>query len=34
MYPFERYLSKLKVYVRNRVHPEGSIVEGYITMNV
>ena len=25
MYPFERYLSKLKACVRNRAHPEGCI---------
>ncbi|XP_021990805.1 uncharacterized protein LOC110887533 [Helianthus annuus] len=30
MYPFERYMGFLKGYVRNRNHPEGSIVEGYI----
>ncbi|XP_078156588.1 uncharacterized protein LOC144552481 [Carex rostrata] len=30
MYPFERYMSFLKGYVRNRYRPEGSIVEGYI----
>jgi len=30
MYPIERYLCKLKSYVRNRAHPEGSIAEGYI----
>ncbi|KAL2541929.1 Transposon protein [Abeliophyllum distichum] len=29
MYPFERYLKKLKGYVRNRARPEGSIVEEY-----
>jgi len=31
MYPIERYLCTLKGYVRNRVHPEGTIVEGYIS---
>ncbi|XP_071708293.1 uncharacterized protein [Rutidosis leptorrhynchoides] len=29
MYPFERYTSILKGYVRNHNRPEGSIVEGY-----
>ncbi|XP_057246859.1 uncharacterized protein LOC125499462 [Beta vulgaris subsp. vulgaris] len=30
MYPGERYLHKLKLYVRNKARPEGSIAEGYI----
>ncbi|XP_030936242.1 uncharacterized protein LOC115968027 [Quercus lobata] len=30
MYPIERYLSRLKSYVRNRAASEGSIAEGYI----
>ncbi|XP_050248759.1 uncharacterized protein LOC126696012 [Quercus robur] len=30
MYPIERYLSRLKSYVRNRAAPEGSIAKGYI----
>ncbi|XP_074360362.1 uncharacterized protein LOC141700518 [Apium graveolens] len=30
MFPIERYLAKLKSYVRNRSKPEGSITEGYI----
>ncbi|XP_020081003.1 uncharacterized protein LOC109704650 isoform X2 [Ananas comosus] len=30
MYPIERYLVRLKSYVRNRAKPEGSIAEGYI----
>ncbi|KAJ9539304.1 hypothetical protein OSB04_032037 [Centaurea solstitialis] len=30
MYPFERYMKKLKHYVRNKVRPEGSIAEGYV----
>ncbi|XP_074560566.1 uncharacterized protein LOC141816719 [Curcuma longa] len=30
MYPFERYLGRLKKYVRNKARPEGSIAEGYI----
>lgn len=31
MYPFERYLGKLKACVRNQAYPEGSITEGSIT---
>ncbi|KAL8090711.1 hypothetical protein AgCh_039959 [Apium graveolens] len=30
MYSIERYLGKLKRYVRNKSHPEGSIAEGYL----
>ncbi|XP_038972859.1 uncharacterized protein LOC120104948 [Phoenix dactylifera] len=30
MYPIERFLMRLKDYVRNRAYPEGSIAEGYI----
>ena len=30
MYPFERYMKKLKSYVINKAKPEGSIAEGYI----
>ena len=30
MYPVERYLRTVKGYVRNKVHLEGSIAEGYI----
>nr|GEX21564.1 hypothetical protein [Tanacetum cinerariifolium] len=30
MYPFERYMKKLKNYVRNNAKPEGSIAEGYV----
>jgi rubrerythrin len=30
MYPFERYMKKLKAYVRNKAKPEGSIAEGYV----
>ncbi|KAK9988483.1 hypothetical protein SO802_028722 [Lithocarpus litseifolius] len=30
MYPIERYLARLKSYVRNRAASEGSIAEGYI----
>jgi hypothetical protein len=31
MFPYERYLTVLKSNVRNRAHPEGSIMEGYTT---
>ncbi|XP_071708599.1 uncharacterized protein [Rutidosis leptorrhynchoides] len=34
MYPFERYMSILKGYVRNHNRPEGSIVEGYASEEV
>ena len=30
MYPGERYLHTLKLYVRNKARPEGSIAEGYL----
>nr|GFC61290.1 hypothetical protein [Tanacetum cinerariifolium] len=30
MYPFKRYIKKLKNYVRNKDKPEGSIAEGYV----
>ncbi|KAL5542684.1 hypothetical protein UlMin_010394 [Ulmus minor] len=30
MYPFERYLKRLKDYVRNATKSEGSIAEGYV----
>ena len=30
MYPIERYLRKLKSYVRNKARPEGCIAETYI----
>ncbi|GJZ95969.1 hypothetical protein Tco_0668303 [Tanacetum coccineum] len=30
MYPFKRYMKKLKNYVRNKAKLEGSIVEGYV----
>lgn len=29
MYPCERYLGKLKSYVRNKTHPEASMANGY-----
>jgi hypothetical protein len=31
MFMYERFLVILKGYVRNRAHPEGSIMEGYTT---
>jgi hypothetical protein len=34
MFPYEWYLVVLKSYVRNRAHPEGSIIEGYTTEEV
>jgi len=30
MYPIERYLCRLKSYVRNKAYPKGSIAEGYL----
>ncbi|GJV92292.1 hypothetical protein Tco_1540105 [Tanacetum coccineum] len=30
MFPFERYMKKLKGYVQNKAKPEGSIAEGYV----
>ncbi|GJZ63303.1 hypothetical protein Tco_0619724 [Tanacetum coccineum] len=30
IFPFERYMKKLKGYVRNKAKPEGSIVESYV----
>ncbi|GJU60058.1 F-box domain containing protein [Tanacetum coccineum] len=30
MFPFERYIKKLKGYVRNKAKPEGLIAEGYV----
>ena len=34
MFPFERYMSVLKKYVRNRSRPEGCIAKGYETEEV
>ncbi|XP_076886636.1 uncharacterized protein LOC143536558 [Bidens hawaiensis] len=34
MYPFERYMSVLEGYVRNRHRPEGGIIEGYTSEEV
>ncbi|XP_040378937.1 uncharacterized protein LOC121054146 [Oryza brachyantha] len=31
MWAYEHYMSILKGYVRNRAHPEGSMIEGYTT---
>nr|GEX41298.1 hypothetical protein [Tanacetum cinerariifolium] len=30
MFPFERYMNKLKGYIRNKTKPKGSIAEGYV----
>ena len=32
MYPIERFLGKLKRFVRNRARLEGSIAEGYLSI--
>ncbi|XP_074576082.1 uncharacterized protein LOC141832476 [Curcuma longa] len=34
MYPIERYLGRLKSYVRNKAQPEGSIVQGYLAEEI
>jgi hypothetical protein len=34
MFLFERFLTVLKAYVRNRAHPEGCIMEGYAAKEV
>ncbi len=34
MWAYERYMAVLKGYVRNRAHPEGSMIEGYTTEEV
>ena len=34
MYPFERYLEKLKDYVRNAAKLEGPLSEGYVVDEV
>ncbi|XP_016170778.1 uncharacterized protein LOC107613333 [Arachis ipaensis] len=34
MFPIERYLGRLKQYVRNRAQAEGSIVEGYLSEEI
>nr|GFB32728.1 hypothetical protein [Tanacetum cinerariifolium] len=34
MFPFERYMKKLKGYVWNKAKPKGSIAEGYVAKEV
>ncbi|CAN0884221.1 hypothetical protein LINGRAHAP2_LOCUS14776, partial [Linum grandiflorum] len=34
MYPIERFLGKLKSFVRNRSQPEGSIAEVWISEEI
>jgi hypothetical protein len=34
MFSYKQYLAVLMSYVRNRAHPEGSIMEGYTTEEV
>jgi hypothetical protein len=34
VFPYERYLTVLKSYMRNRAHPKSSIMEGYTTEEV
>jgi hypothetical protein len=34
MYLYERHMVVMKGYVCNRAHPEGSMIEGYITEEV
>ncbi|XP_057746393.1 uncharacterized protein LOC130965647 [Arachis stenosperma] len=34
MYPIEKYLGRLKQYVRNRTQAEGSIAEGYLSEEI
>jgi hypothetical protein len=34
MYPYECHMVVMKGYVRNRAHPEGSMIEGYTTKEV
>jgi hypothetical protein len=34
IFSYERFLAVLKVYVRNRAHSEGCIMEGYTTEEV
>jgi hypothetical protein len=34
MYPYESHMVVMKVYVRNRACPEGSMIEGYTTEEV
>jgi len=34
MYPYERFMSTLNKYTKSRVHPEGSMVQGYSSEEV
>jgi hypothetical protein len=34
MYPYDCHMVVMKGYVRNRAHPEGSMIEGYTTEEV
>jgi hypothetical protein len=34
MYPYKRHMVVMKGYVRNRAHPEGSMIEGYTTEKI
>jgi hypothetical protein len=34
MYPYELYMSIMKGYIHNCAHPEGSMIEGYISEEV
>jgi hypothetical protein len=34
MYPYEHHMVVMKGYVCNRAHPEGYMIEGYITEEV
>jgi hypothetical protein len=34
MYPYKHHMVVMKGYVRNRAHPDGSMIEGYTTEEV
>jgi hypothetical protein len=34
MYPYERHMVVMKGNIRNRTHPEGSMLEGYTTEEI
>jgi hypothetical protein len=34
MYPYKHHMVVMNVYVRNRAHHEGSMIEGYTTEEV
>jgi hypothetical protein len=34
MYPYDHHMIVMKGYVRNRAHPEGSMIEGYTTEEI